>query len=391
MKKTVIAGLLLLTAFAGSFAQDALSLSGQIVDEKTREPLPYVSLLVANTTIGTMANEEGKFVLHLDPRYRAMRIQFFMLGYEMKEVAIAALQSGEIITLKVSPTMLREVVVQDLSAKEILKRAYRYKSRNYPVTPFQFDGYYREIQRADGRNVSLVEAFARVSEVGYHKTEAQKIHLQQLRLAEKYTHPVAPFWDKKNLMLEFLNQNFVKYVRTVRNLKVTRKADTHIDGVPVYVLEVHKKNWFWPGTVYVRSDNYAIIRTEENYDCNTNGPRRWRVDDNPMVESHVQAKTLQINYREVDGRYFPDNYRMYFHNIYKDIAQKTELLEFEIFQQFVVTRLYPHDQPDSIPGVALQKDTSLKKIALPLDTTFWKTSPIRDSEKDLLMRRQLGW
>jgi hypothetical protein len=39
------------------------TISGTVTDSLTNEPLPFANVFVANTTLGTSANAEGRFVL----------------------------------------------------------------------------------------------------------------------------------------------------------------------------------------------------------------------------------------------------------------------------------------------------------------------------------------
>jgi hypothetical protein len=389
MKRILLTQLLAISFVFGAAGQNVLTLTGTIVDLKTQEPLPYVAIVVKNTTIGTIANADGRFVFPIPASLREASLQISILGYESKEIIISTIKKDEVIQLKNVPVLLREVVVRDISPMEIMKRVYRNKAKNYPTQPFQFEGYYREQQRADGKNVSFLEAFASVHDDGYHTNTRQKIFLGQLRLAESYSNPIAPFWDKKNLLVAFLGQNFIKYVRKSKYYKVRRLEDTMIDDVLVYVLEVDMKSSAWPSCIYVRSDNYAVIRTEETFSAERNGVRKWKVEDNPMMQSFPQAKTLQINYKLVNGKYYPESYRMYFKTMYTDVVQKKELLTFEISQHFAVTRLYLDHLQTFNDNNALLENSSLKKINIPIDTSFWKNIPILDSRVDSTLRKDL--
>src|SRR5579862_418737 len=47
------------------FSQDYFSISGNVIDEKTKQPMPNASVFCQNTTVGTITNAEGKFSLRL--------------------------------------------------------------------------------------------------------------------------------------------------------------------------------------------------------------------------------------------------------------------------------------------------------------------------------------
>lgn len=59
MKKYLLF-LFLLCVFA---VQAQVVIKGQVFDEKTKESIPEVSFYVNNTTIGTVADNDGKFAI----------------------------------------------------------------------------------------------------------------------------------------------------------------------------------------------------------------------------------------------------------------------------------------------------------------------------------------
>lgn len=62
-----------------SFAQGIIT--GKVIDAKTREALPFVSVVIYNTTVGTTTDEEGKFTINNSPLgYQKLQISF--VGYE---------------------------------------------------------------------------------------------------------------------------------------------------------------------------------------------------------------------------------------------------------------------------------------------------------------------
>jgi hypothetical protein len=75
--KCVLGFFLFLTSF---FADAQAIFKGTIVDIETEKPIPYASVFLANTTIGTSSDEQGKFSLYLPEGSYEVIIR--ILGYE---------------------------------------------------------------------------------------------------------------------------------------------------------------------------------------------------------------------------------------------------------------------------------------------------------------------
>ena len=58
--KTILTLLILLTSVLGAFAQTTI-VNGTVTDAKTKEPLPFVTVVFAGSTNGNSTDTHGKF------------------------------------------------------------------------------------------------------------------------------------------------------------------------------------------------------------------------------------------------------------------------------------------------------------------------------------------
>ncbi|RDV15555.1 carboxypeptidase-like regulatory domain-containing protein [Pontibacter diazotrophicus] len=85
---------------------------GRVVDERTDEPLEFVSVYVNTTTIGTSTNEAGAFTLTLPDGHYELIVSY--LGYEpiIYPVNTAALPKSILFKVRAKENALQEVVVK---------------------------------------------------------------------------------------------------------------------------------------------------------------------------------------------------------------------------------------------------------------------------------------
>jgi len=104
-------------------------ISGTITDEKG-QPLPYSSILVKGTTLGTTANSQGKYLLTLDPGTYTIVCQH--VGYSREEKAISIAQENITVDfqLHLQQLTLAEVIVKkgEDPAYEIIRQAIKKRS-----------------------------------------------------------------------------------------------------------------------------------------------------------------------------------------------------------------------------------------------------------------------
>ncbi|WP_315824298.1 carboxypeptidase-like regulatory domain-containing protein [Paraflavitalea speifideaquila] len=129
MKKTL---LYLTTLLLFSFAAQAGRVTGNVKNQQG-DILPYASILVKGTTIGTTTNSQGSYFLDLIPGTYTITCQY--VGYSRVEKTVTVTSSSLTLNfeLSIQQTTMKEVVVRanaEDPAYEIIRNAIRAK-KNY--------------------------------------------------------------------------------------------------------------------------------------------------------------------------------------------------------------------------------------------------------------------
>jgi hypothetical protein len=93
---------------------------GQLIDEATQNPLPYVNIGLIDENIGTVSDRQGYFELLLNPaQHKNATLQFSMLGYETQTFDLEEFLELDhfLIALKEKPTELDEVIIETQARK----------------------------------------------------------------------------------------------------------------------------------------------------------------------------------------------------------------------------------------------------------------------------------
>jgi hypothetical protein len=367
-----------LTAFflCTILAQGQVSITGTIIDIETSEPLPFASIGIKHKPIGTVSNLQGTFTFHIPQSYHEDTLYVSVMGYQPYEILLknVSTTSHLRVALKPAPHYLNEVVIMDtLSGREILRRAVGKIKTNYPNTPFITEGFYREVQQADDRHVSLTEAALHIYHEGYANPKHPKAKVVQLRKSLRHRHPYHDWWDAKNLFLEFTKIDLLKHdSRELRKARqCTRKTITTIDRQPVYVVEV--SDFYWPKRLYIRCDNYAIIRIEETFDGPPREDKSWmREGPQDSIRVYPRNRYTRIDFKEFEGKYYFSYLSMNFMLQYKNLHTGKMLFEFGVSHHFVTTNIITKHVTPVPAKDALQSSTSLEKQIYPYNALFWK-------------------
>lgn len=161
--------------------QDAPSLKGRIVDDKTGAPIPFATIkfLKNNQTIsGVVSNSHGDF--QIPDKFKAAidMTVISCIGYKTQQVSISQWRTNQvlIIRLKESSTVLSTVTViqnrkRRITPEEIIERAIERIPDNYPDEPNAYMAYYRDYQIKDDNYINLNEAIVGVYDQGFGKND----------------------------------------------------------------------------------------------------------------------------------------------------------------------------------------------------------------------------
>lgn len=111
LQKSVL--LLLLTLIrpgVDAFSQAAVTVSGQVTDVRTKEPLVGVNVYVRDRMVGTSTDSRGQYTLSTNA-VTPFTLVYSMVGYTPQEISITESRSGVDVSLAEREVLGSEVVV----------------------------------------------------------------------------------------------------------------------------------------------------------------------------------------------------------------------------------------------------------------------------------------
>lgn len=118
----------LISIFTFSLTAQTQTVTGVVKDAQTKEGLPFASISIKNTLLGTMTDENGNFTLKLDESHEALQISY--IGYVDKTIDLNEAESELSIMMTPYEYELAEVTVRPKSALYYIQEAIK----QYPNT-----------------------------------------------------------------------------------------------------------------------------------------------------------------------------------------------------------------------------------------------------------------
>lgn len=142
--------LLALLFCSAGVAQKGDVLYGTVNDASNGQPVPFATVTLKKSLIGTTTNESGQFELHLPDTLQEDELLVTFLGYAFKTYPLESVRSPLLVSLVPSSIDLKEVLIRPLPPTYYIKLAMQSKAANYPSAPFESNAYYREIIQENG-------------------------------------------------------------------------------------------------------------------------------------------------------------------------------------------------------------------------------------------------
>ncbi|MEJ7646781.1 MAG: SUMF1/EgtB/PvdO family nonheme iron enzyme [Chryseolinea sp.] len=99
------------------YGQKPNTLSGFVVDKKTKEPLAFATISVKGTARGAISLEDGKFELKVPSIETTDTLAVTHLGYAPFEMPLGSLQPGQIIYLEESFVLLDAITISRVAVR----------------------------------------------------------------------------------------------------------------------------------------------------------------------------------------------------------------------------------------------------------------------------------
>ncbi|MFY9150393.1 MAG: carboxypeptidase-like regulatory domain-containing protein [Prolixibacteraceae bacterium] len=247
---------------------------GKVIDAEEKDALPYSSISVLRSTIGTISNTDGEFELKIPEQLKNDTIVISCLGYRQYYQPVSELSGQDkLISLYPALVQLKEIKVTVIDEQEIIAKIISKISLNYPHDPEIMTSFYREVLKQDDKFIDVAEALMEIRKASYDNSFSQdKIKLIKGRKSMN----VKPFQ-----FVDFKIQGGPYYIT---KLDVVKTLDSFLDpefrdfykytldeiidfnNRDTYVIKFKPKEKIdypcYQGKIYVDMSTFALVRAE---------------------------------------------------------------------------------------------------------------------------------
>ncbi|SHG48258.1 carboxypeptidase-like regulatory domain-containing protein [Winogradskyella jejuensis] len=173
--------------FAAFFGFSQVEVKGKIVDFAQLLPIENASIYIKNTTIGTVSNSDGRFVLLVPNEHQNDTLVISSIGFKSFKVLVNEFDGSEDVFLEEDVATLDEIVIvadpRPTTGNEIVLKAIEKLPETLPDSAYLQKGFLRHKERNKLEFKWLIESAITVYDSGYgsKSTEHLKVNVDEMR------------------------------------------------------------------------------------------------------------------------------------------------------------------------------------------------------------------
>ena len=297
--------------------------TGKVVNSSTRKPVVFANIYLIGSSLGTVTNAEGEFILKVPVSELNRQMGISNLGYKNLAINLSDLKDKEnVIKLEIAAIPLEQVVIRSDDPVELLKMAYRRIKDNYNTDPEMQVGFYRETVKQNRSYVAVAEAVLDVYKSPYNSImDYDRVKIYRGRKSEDVKKMDTLMFKLQGGPRTSFLLDMVKNPGEILSEEYFDKYDfrfsgfASIDGRDNYVIEFDQKNGIeiplYKGTIYLDTKNMAFSRIDFSFsDEALISADEELVRKKPMdLKIDVLAADYLINYRVLDDKWYLNHVR----------------------------------------------------------------------------------
>jgi hypothetical protein len=248
--------------------------TGKVIDNTTKKPVVFANVYLIGSSLGTVTNAEGEFVLKVPVTELDRKVGVSYLGYNNKVVPLSELKDKEnLIRLDISAVSLDEVVIRTDDPLELLRMAFNKINENYKSDPEMLIGFYRETVKQNKSYVAVAEAVLDVYKSSYNSMmDFDRVKIFKGRKSQDVKKMDTLMFKlqggpRTSFMLDVVkNPGEILSEEYLNDYNFRFAGFASIDGRDNYVIEFDQKENvdvpLYKGRIYLDTKNMAFSRLE---------------------------------------------------------------------------------------------------------------------------------
>lgn len=363
---------------------DRSIIRGQIVDRRSGKALPYATIALHGTSLGSVSNETGNFAFKIPVEMADPILVVSFMGYKnLLRPIIYPVEEDIIIKLERETIPLQEVIIRYADPVKILSEAIRRIPDNYMQEHAEMTAYYRESVKKNDHCMLFSEAVLDVAKGPYSLLSSRdhvSIHKGR-KITDLTTEDTVIIKLRSGINAslsldivknqpDFLWENFLDYY----DLEFS-DVMTYGERL-VYVITFREKSHItellFRGSIYIDHENLAILAADFEFNPERihQQPDIFLVSSSPRIRIRPVFARYHVDYRALNGIFHISQVRA---EVELKIRKRRRWIgqRYRIAIEMAITDVIPGKRKKISPSERVKANTILSDQPFQFDPQFW--------------------
>lgn len=363
---------------------DRSIIRGQVVDRRSGKALPYATIALHGTSLGSVSNETGNFAFKIPIEMADPILVVSFMGYKsLLRPIIYPVEEDVIIKLERETIPLQEVIIRYADPVKILSEAISRMPDNYMQEHAEMTAYYRESVKKNDHCMLFSEAVLDVAKGPYSLSASRdqvSIHKGR-KITDLSTEDTVIIKLRSGINAsmnldivknqpDFLGENFLDFY----DLEFS-DVMTYGERL-VYVITFREKSHItdllFRGSIYIDHENLAILAADFEFNPERihQQPGIFLVSSSPRIRIRPVYARYHVDYRDLNGIFHISQVRA---EVELKVRKRRRWIgqRYRIAIEMAITDVIPGKRKKISPSERVKANTILSDQPFQFDPQFW--------------------
>ena len=363
---------------------DRSMLSGMVADSRTGRPLPYATLALYGTSLGSITNQNGEFSFKIPGDLQDPMLVVSYMGYKSLFIPVSyPIEEDLNIRLERETIPLQEVIIRFADPVLLLTEAVSRFRDNYMEDHSTMTAFYREAVKRNDRYMLYSEAVLEVSKGPYSPLSSpDQVRILKGRKITDVSTTDTVLVKLRSGVYTSLSLDIVKTPPDFLLFDFLDRYDleftdmmTYEDRL-VYVISFQQKphltDLLFRGQIYLDQASLAIVAADFEFHPTyiQREPGLFLVSRSPQINIRPMMARYHVDYKELNGKYHISQARA---EVELKVRKKRQWISarYGISLEIAITDVIPGQRLRIDPSERVRPTEVLSDVPFEFDPLFW--------------------
>jgi hypothetical protein len=376
---------------------DRTFLRGIVVDRRSGKPLPYATIALLETSLGSITNQEGEFSFKIPLHLSDPMLVISYMGYKKRILPISYPAEKVLeVGLEKETIPLQEVIIRYADPVKLLNEAIRRIPGNYLETHSTMTAFYRESVKRNDHCMIYTEAVLDVAKTPYTQgTVNDQVSIRKRRKITDVSAEDTVLIKLRSGISTSLSLDVIKNRPDFLKDDFLARYDLEFTDMMaygerlVYVISFQQKEMIsdllFKGQLYLDQESLALLAADFEFNPALihKEPGLFLVSRSPSIRIRPVMASYHVDYRSVNNLYYVSQVRG---EVELKVRKRRKWISsrYRISIEMAITDLIPDQRLRISPADRVSRNIVLADEPFLFDPEFWGEHNAIEPEASLM-------